>query len=51
LALLFIIPWLCCVGAPAAELPAYVFIEAEGFKCHEGWLIDRQSMDYMGSPA
>ena len=44
------IPWLCCGGAPAAELPAHVFIEAEGFKNHGGWLIDQQSMDYMGSP-
>lgn len=50
LALLFMIPWLCCGGAPAAELPAHVFIEAEGFKNHGGWLIDQQSMDYMGSP-
>jgi hypothetical protein len=49
-ALLFIIPWLCCVGAQAAELPPHVFIEAEGFKNHGGWLIDQQSMDYMGSP-
>jgi len=44
----------CLFGtARAAEpqVPAHtVFVEAEGFDQHGGWVVDQQAMDQMGSP-
>jgi hypothetical protein len=46
----FMAACICILAGGAALAAAPVFIEAEGFDTHGGWVLDQQFMDQMGSP-